>query len=81
MLFEGNQYMLAEKLGTYQATISNMKAGSKKNMWPTTKQIKKLAELNKIPLSTIKQNITHVRFGNQTTFTSNDILLNDIFNR
>lgn len=80
-LFTGDQDRLAKELGTYQATISNMKTGSKRNMWPTTKQIKKLSELHGIDLSEIKQSITRVRFGSLVTLEANEILLNDIFNR
>ena len=80
-LFTGDQNKLAKELDTYQATISNMKTGSKRNMWPTTKQIKKLSELNKVHLSEIKQNITHVRFGSLATLEANSDILDDVFSR
>lgn len=78
-IFSGDQNALAKRLGTYQATISNMKTGSKRNMWPTVDHIKQLSEISKINLDEIKQNITHVRFGSLIILESNKELLNDVF--
>lgn len=79
-LFSRNQYELAKYLGTYQPTISNMKTGSKRNMWPTIEQINKLSEINKIPLLEIKKSIKRIRFGTLTIVDANKEMTNDIFN-
>ncbi len=79
-LFSGDQYKLAKDLGTYQATVSNMKTGSKRNMWPTRLQVRKLAKLNSINLEEVKNNISHVRFGSLATLEARPYILDDIFN-
>ncbi|MBI3191008.1 hypothetical protein HYZ41_04880 [archaeon] len=79
-LFKGDQYKLAKALGTYQASISNMKTGSKRNMWPNIEQIKKLSKINEVPIEEVKTDVKRVRFGNLTILDANEELINDIFN-
>ncbi len=56
------------------------KTASKRNIWPTDDQIKKLSETNKIPLHEIKKNIKRIRFGNLTVLEADQKLVNDVFN-
>lgn len=79
-LFFGNQYELANKLGTYQASVSNMKNGTERNMWPTIEQVKILSRINHVPLEEIKKNIKRIRFGCLTILDANNELVNDLFN-
>lgn len=80
-LFSGDQYKLADYLGTYQATISNMKTGSRRNMWPTVEQIKALCKVQNILLDDVKDHITRVRFGNLTILEKNEEMIEYVFNR
>jgi len=81
-LFSGiNQYEIAELLGTYQASISNMINGTTRNIRPTVEHLKKICEIKTVSIEDVKRNVTSVRFGNLTEMKLDDELLDDIFNR